>query len=87
VETAAHGWRRPHTMPPDHAPRGTGRAMAETVDLWLRSVQRIVLTAHPLQPHRIRPLEHLRNLSFAPAGRYRWPYCPIRRRVPGVVAR
>ena len=50
--------------PPHQATHWTGRAMAQTVGISLRSVQRI-WQAHQLQPDRIRTFKHSRDPSFA----------------------
>ena len=50
--------------PPGEATHWTGRAMAKTAGISLRSVQRI-WTAHDLQPHRIRTFKRSRDPAFA----------------------
>jgi transposase len=50
--------------PPSEATHWTGRAMAETVGISLRSVQRI-WAAHDLQPHRIRTFKRSNDPDFA----------------------
>jgi len=55
--------------PPGEATHWTGRAMAETAGISLRSVQRI-WAAHDLQPHRIRTFKVLRWLARHP----RWVF-------------
>jgi Homeodomain-like domain len=50
--------------PPGEATHWTGRAMAKTAAISLRSVQRI-WAAHQLQPHRIRTLKRSRDPDFA----------------------
>ena len=52
------------TEPPHQATHWTGRAMAKTMGLSLRSVQRI-WQAHDLQPHRIRTFKRSRDPGFA----------------------
>jgi hypothetical protein len=52
------------TEPPHQATHWTGRAMAKTMGIALRSVQRI-WQAHELQPHRIRTFKRSRDPSFA----------------------
>ena len=51
------------TEPPHQATHWTGRAMAKTMGIALRSVQRI-WQAHQLQPHRIRTFKRSRDPSF-----------------------
>ena len=50
--------------PPGEATHWTGRAMARTAAISLRSVQRI-WAAHQLQPHRIRSFKRSRDPDFA----------------------
>jgi hypothetical protein len=50
--------------PPGEATHWTGRAMAKTVGVALRSVQRI-WAAHKLQPHRIRTFKRSHDPDFA----------------------
>jgi transposase len=50
--------------PPGEATHWTGRAMAETAGISLRSVQRI-WAAHDLQPHRIRTFKRSNDPDFA----------------------
>lgn len=50
--------------PPGEATHWTGRAMARTVGLGLRTVQRI-WQAHRLQPHRIRTFKRSNDPAFA----------------------
>ena len=50
--------------PPDEATHWTGRAMAKTTGISLRSVQRI-WRAHDLQPHRIRTFKRSSDPDFA----------------------
>jgi transposase len=50
--------------PPGEATHWTGRAMAKTAGISLRSVQRI-WAAHDLQPHRIRTFKRSRDPEFA----------------------
>jgi transposase len=50
--------------PPGEATHWTGRAMAETTGISLRSVQRI-WHAHDLQPHRIRTFKRSNDPEFA----------------------
>ena len=50
--------------PPGEATHWTGRAMAETTGISLRSVQRI-WAAHDLQPHRIRTFKRSNDPEFA----------------------
>jgi transposase len=50
--------------PPGEATHWTGRAMAETAGVSLRSVQRI-WAAHDLQPHRIRTFKRSNDPEFA----------------------
>src|SRR5947207_15518697 len=50
--------------PPGEATHWTGRAMAKTVGLSLRAVQRI-WEAHRLQPHRIRTFKRSNDPAFA----------------------
>jgi hypothetical protein len=50
--------------PPGEATHWTGRAMAETAGISLRSVQRI-WAAHDLQPHRIRTFKRSSDPAFA----------------------
>jgi transposase len=50
--------------PPGAATHWTGRAMAKTAGISLRSVQRIWV-AHDLQPHRIRTFKHATDPEFA----------------------
>ena len=50
--------------PPGETTHWTGRAMAETVGISLRSVQRIWATHH-LQPHRIRTFKRSSDPEFA----------------------
>jgi transposase len=50
--------------PPHEATHWTGRAMAKTVGISLRSVQRI-WQAHKLQPHRVRSFKRSRDPDFA----------------------
>jgi transposase len=50
--------------PPGEATQWTGRAMAETAGISLRSVQRI-WAAHDLQPHRIRTFKRSNDPEFA----------------------
>ena len=50
--------------PPGEATHWTGRAMAETAGISLRSVQRI-WAAHDLQPHRIRTFKRSSDPDFA----------------------
>jgi transposase len=50
--------------PPGEATHWTGRAMAETAGISLRSVQRI-WAAHDLQPHRIRTFKRSSDPEFA----------------------
>ena len=52
------------TEPPGAATQWTGRAMAKTAGISLRSVQRI-WAAHDLQPHRIRTFKRSRDPEFA----------------------
>jgi transposase len=52
------------TEPPGEATHWTGRAMAETVAISLRSVQRI-WAAHDLQPHRLRTFKRSNDPDFA----------------------
>ena len=52
------------TEPPGEATHWTGRAMAKTAAISLRSVQRI-WTAHGLQPHRVRTFKRSRDPAFA----------------------
>jgi transposase len=49
--------------PPGEATHWTGRMMAETVGISLRSVQRI-WAAHKLQPHRLRTFKRSRDPDF-----------------------
>ena len=50
--------------PPGEATHWTGRAMARTTGISLRSVQRI-WAAHDLQPHRLRTFKRSRDPEFA----------------------
>ncbi len=50
--------------PPGEATHWTGRAMARTVGISLRSVQRI-WEAHRLEPHRVRSFKRSRDPNFA----------------------
>jgi transposase len=50
--------------PPGEATHWTGRAMAKTAEISLRSVQRI-WAAHDLQPHRIRTFKRSNDPAFA----------------------
>jgi transposase len=50
--------------PPHEATHWTGRAMARTAGISLRSVQRI-WQAHKLQPHRVRTFKRSRDPEFA----------------------
>src|SRR5688572_10153880 len=50
--------------PPGEATHWTGRAMAKTTGISLRSVQRI-WQAHDLQPHRIRTFKRSNDPAFA----------------------
>ena len=50
--------------PPGETTHWTGRAMAKTAGISLRSVQRI-WAAHDLQPHRIRTFKRSRDPEFA----------------------
>ena len=50
--------------PPHEATHWTGRAMAETASVSLRTVQRI-WQAHQLQPHRVRSFKRSRDPRFA----------------------
>jgi hypothetical protein len=50
--------------PPGEATHWTGRAMAKTVGISLRSVQRI-WAAHDLQPHRLRTFKRSTDPDFA----------------------
>ena len=50
--------------PPGEATHWTGRALAETAGISLRSVQRI-WAAHDLQPHRIRTFKRSSDPDFA----------------------
>ena len=50
--------------PPGEATHWTGRAMAKTAGISLRSVQRI-WSAHDLQPHRIRTFKRSSDPEFA----------------------
>jgi Homeodomain-like domain len=50
--------------PPGEATHWTGRAMARTTGISLRSVQRI-WAMHDLQPHRIRPVKRSSDPEFA----------------------
>ncbi|MGH2618574.1 MAG: IS630 family transposase [Thermomicrobiales bacterium] len=50
--------------PPGEATQWTGRAMARTIGISLRSVQRI-WQAHRLQPHRIRTFKRSNDPAFA----------------------
>jgi hypothetical protein len=52
------------TEPPGEATHWTGRAMATATGVSLRSVQRI-LTAHCLQPHRVRRFKLSQDPAFA----------------------
>jgi len=52
------------TEPPGEATHWTGRAMAKTVGISLRAVQRI-WEAHRLQPHRIRTFKKSKDPAFA----------------------
>jgi transposase len=52
------------TEPPHQATHWSGRAMAKTMGVSLRSVQRI-WQAHDLQPHRIRTFKRSRDPGFA----------------------
>jgi transposase len=52
------------TAPPHQATHWTGRAMAKTMAISLRSVQRI-WQAYDLQPHRIRTFKRSRDPGFA----------------------
>src|SRR5918995_4474582 len=52
------------TEPPGEVTHWTGRAMAKTVAISLRSVQRI-WAAHDLQPHRIRTFKRSSDPDFA----------------------
>ena len=51
-------------VPPGEATHWTGRALAQAVDLSLRTVQRI-WEAHHLQPHRLRTFKRSRDPDFA----------------------
>jgi hypothetical protein len=64
AETAARLVALTCTQPPHQATHWTGRAMAKTMGIALRSVQRI-WQAHHLQPHRIRTFKRSRDPSFA----------------------
>jgi transposase len=64
AETAARLVALTCTEPPHQATHWTGRAMAKTMGIALRSVQRI-WQAHQLQPHRIRTFKRSRDPSFA----------------------
>ena len=64
AETAARLVALTCTEPPHQATHWTGRAMAKTMGLSLRSVQRIWQT-HDLQPHRIRTFKRSRDPGFA----------------------
>jgi transposase len=64
---AATGWRvvaLTCAEPPGEATHWTGRAMAKTAGISLRSVQRI-WAAHDLQPHRIRTFKRSNDPEFA----------------------
>ena len=50
--------------PPGEATHWTGRAMAKTAAISLRSVQRIS-ASHGLQPHRIRSFKRSHDPEFA----------------------
>jgi transposase len=50
--------------PPGEATQWTGRAMAKTTGISLRSVQRI-WAAHQLQPHRLRTFKRSKDPAFA----------------------
>jgi hypothetical protein len=50
--------------PPGEVTHWTGRAMARTIGISLRSVQRI-WAAHDLQPHRIRTCKRSNDPDFA----------------------
>jgi transposase len=50
--------------PPHEATHWTGRAMAKTAGISLRSVQRI-WQAHQLRPHRVRSFKRSRDPQFA----------------------
>ena len=63
-ETAARLVALTCTEPPHQATHWTGRAMAKTMGISLRSVQRI-WQAHDLQPHRIRTFKRSRDPGFA----------------------
>lgn len=63
AETAARLVALTCTEPPHQATHWTGRAMAKTMGIALRSVQRI-WQAHQLQPHRIRTFKRSRDPSF-----------------------
>lgn len=52
------------TEPPGEATHWTGRAMAKTIGISLRAVQRI-WQAHRLQPHRIRTFKKSKDPAFA----------------------
>src|SRR5216683_3312915 len=64
AETAARLVALTCTEPAHQATHWTGRAMAKTMGIALRSVQRI-WQAHQLQPHRIRTFKRSRDPSFA----------------------
>ena len=63
-ETAARLVALTCTEPPHQATHWTGRAMAKTMGISLRSVPRI-WQAHDLQPHRTRTFKRSRDPGFA----------------------
>jgi transposase len=63
AETAARLVALTCTEPPHQATHWTGRAMAKTMGIAPRSVQRI-WQAHQTQPHRIRTFKRSRDPSF-----------------------
>ena len=64
--------------PPGEATHWTGRAMAKTTGISLRSVQRI-WRAHDLQPHRIRTFKRSRRRRVPSAGSD--AFCRLQRQV------
>jgi len=60
------------TAPPGEANQWTGRAMAKTVGISLRAVQRI-WEAHRLQPHRVRTFKRSKEPPFAKGRGHRRP--------------
>ena len=64
LETVARVLALPCSNPPGNATHWTGRAVAKTIGVSLRTVQRI-WDAHRLQPHRLRTFKKSNDPAFA----------------------